>query len=138
MRLYFALLSLISCNFYLVGAYSPQCGLVSRFAHTPITPFQQSFARSVSNPRNRYLRMMVPENNPKSNLGLFPVPRTVRKCYVDFAMREKVSPVGEENSQKSFLGKLYDATLGKFVALFLHLMVRFTMHTYCNLYWRPL
>jgi hypothetical protein len=82
--------------------------------------------------------MMVPENNPKSNLGLFPVPRTVRKCYVDFAMREKVSPVGEENSQKSFLGKLYDATLGKFVALFLHLMVRFTMHTYCNLYWRPL
>jgi hypothetical protein len=68
-------------------------------------------------------------NNRQRNIGLFPVPRTVKRSFVDVSTRESSSPAEGGNSQKNFLGKLYDATLGKIVALFLHLVVRFVVRT---------
>lgn len=134
MRLYFALSCLVSFNFHTVEAYAPSRALVSRFVHTkPITSLQQPFATTNSIRRNLSLHKMVPVNNRKRNIGLFPVPRTVKRSFVDVSTRESSSPVEGGNSQKNFLGKLYDATLGKIVALFLHLMKILVKNPYIKL-----
>lgn len=132
MRLYFALLSLISCNFQLTGAYAPSCALVSRFAQSPLTSRRQSFATTHAICRNQGLQMIVPVNYGRTHIGLFPFPRNVKRRFVDVSTHESASPIGGGESQKTFLRKAYDATLGKIVALLLYLMVRYIVCTCSN------
>jgi hypothetical protein len=71
-------------------------------------------------------------NYRRTDIGLFPFPRNVKRSFVDVSTHESASPNGGGESQKTFLRKAYDATLGKFVAFLLYLMVRRIVYTCCN------